>query len=156
MLHNPKIVFLDEPTVGVDVVAKEKIRQFIKKKNKEEGTTVILTTHDVRDVEELCERIIIIDKGEHVYEGTVSKLKKNYVSHKELIIEFEEPPKKLKVPNCKIINQEGIRAIVRVDIKKTTVSKVIKALLDKYKVTDIDVNEESVESVIRTIYQERS
>jgi ABC-2 type transport system ATP-binding protein len=155
MLHNPEIVFLDEPTVGVDVVAKEKIRQFVKKINKEEGTTIILTTHDVRDVEELCDRIIIIDKGQHVYEGTVNKLKKKYITHKELVIEFDDEPKKLKVPNCEVKSQEGIKAVLKVDIKKTTVSKVIQELMKKHKIIDIDINEESVESVIRAIYQEK-
>jgi len=155
MLHQPKIIFLDEPTVGVDVVAKEKIRQFIKKINTELGTTVILTTHDIGDIEELCDRIIIIDKGKHVYEGTVSSLKRKYVKYKEIIIDFEEEVKrKISIPNCEVVSQEGVKAVIRVDIKKTSVTTVIKNLFEKYKIRDIDVNEQSVESIIRAIYEE--
>jgi ABC-2 type transport system ATP-binding protein len=155
MLHDPKIVFLDEPTIGLDVVAKEKIRQFIKKENKERNVTVILTTHDVGDVEELCDRIIIIDKGMHIYEGTVNSLKRKYVTHKELVIEFEDEVKRLSIPNCKVIKQEETKTTINVNIKKTSVSTVIKHLLNKYEIKDIDVNEQSVESIIRKIYEEK-
>lgn len=154
LLHNPEIVFLDEPTVGVDVVAKERIRGFIKKINKEQGVTVLLTTHDVRDVEELCNRIIIIDKGEHIYEGSVKKLKKEYITHKELIVEFEDEPGRLRIPNCEVVSLEGVKAVLRADINKTSVGTIVQHLMDKHEVTDIDINEESVESIIRKIYQE--
>lgn len=153
LLHDPEIIFLDEPTVGVDVVAKERIRGFIKKLNKERGVTVVLTTHDVRDVEELCNRIIIIDKGEHIYEGSVNKLKKDYITHKELIVEFEDEPGKLSIPNCEVVSQEGVKVLLKASIRKTSVGTVVQRLMKEYKVIDIDINEESVESIIRKIYQ---
>jgi len=153
LLHKPKIIFLDEPTLGLDVVAKEKFRQIIKQVNKDEKVTIILTTHDISDVEQLCDRIIIIDKGQHIYEGTVDSLKKKYVKYKELIIEFSKQVKKLNIPNTELVKIEGIKAILKVNIKKTSVSTVIKHLIDKYPVNDIDINEQSVESIIRTIYE---
>ena len=75
LIHNPKIVFLDEPTIGLDVAAKQSIREFVKRINRERGVTVILTTHDLRDIEELCSRVFIIDKGHQVFDGTLDRLK---------------------------------------------------------------------------------
>jgi len=82
LLHKPKILFLDEPTIGMDVLAKEKVRGFLKQINKNEKTTVILTTHDIGDIEALCERIILIDEGKVIYDGKLSKLKKKYLNEK--------------------------------------------------------------------------
>lgn len=158
MLHNPKIVFLDEPTIGLDVVAKEKIRGFIKKVNKENGTTVILTTHDVGDVEQLCNRIIIIDKGSHVYEGTLPELKKKYVNHRLLKVEFnEEIKKEPHLKGCELIEKpDEYTAIFKVDLSKTGMIKAVKEAFTKYDVYDIDIQEQSVESIIRQIYEETS
>ncbi len=157
VLHKPKILFLDEPTIGLDVVAKEKIREFIKKINKEEETTIILTTHDISDIEQLCNRIIIIDKGLKIYEGTINELKKKYINYKRLIIELEkEIKKKIKIPNCKLIKQEEIKAVLQVNIKKTSISQVIDNLFKKYKIKDINIEEQSVESIIRKIYEDNN
>ncbi|MDD4353045.1 MAG: ATP-binding cassette domain-containing protein [Candidatus Nanoarchaeia archaeon] len=153
LLHNPKILFLDEPTVGVDVVAKQNIRNFIKKINKEFGVTVILTTHDIGDVESLCDRIIILDKGVHVYEGSIPLLKKNYLSYKELIVYFEKETKNIELPNCEVIESEPFKATLRVDILNTSISQAIQNLMEKYKVEDLDIKEESIESIISRIYK---
>jgi len=155
MLHGPKILFLDEPTVGIDVVAKQRIREFIKRINREHGVTVILTTHDVGDVEELCDRIIIIDKGRHIYEGDIAQLKREFIKYKELVVEFESPVKSLRLPNVEVVSLEGVKAVLRVDIKRSSVSTVIQRLFDKFEVKDIDVNEQSVESIIRGIYEKK-
>jgi len=153
LLHSPKILFLDEPTVGVDVVAKQNIRNFIKKINKESGVTVILTTHDVGDVESLCDRIIILDKGIHVYEGSIPLLKKKYLSYKELIVYFENETKNIKIPNCEVVESEPFKATLRVNISNTSMSQAIQNLMEKYKVEDIDIKEETIESIIGRIYK---
>lgn len=152
MLHNPKIIFLDEPTIGLDIVAKEKIRNFIKKVNKERGTTVILTTHDIDDVEALCNRIIIIDKGIHVYEGSIENLKKKFVSYKDLKLEFERKVGEIKIKGCEVITHNGYKVKIRVDTTKSNPTAVIKKLIEKYPVIDINVDDESVESIIKKIY----
>jgi viologen exporter family transport system ATP-binding protein len=152
MLHNPKIIFLDEPTIGLDIIAKENIRKFIKKINKERGTTVILTTHDIDDVEALCNKIIIIDKGIHVYEGSIETLKKKFVSYKDLILEFERKVGDIKIKNCEVIFNKGYKVKLRVDTLKSKPTNVIKKLIEKYPVIDINVDDESVESIIKKIY----
>ncbi|MDD4352875.1 MAG: ATP-binding cassette domain-containing protein [Candidatus Nanoarchaeia archaeon] len=152
ILHNPKIIFLDEPTIGLDVVAKEKIRNFIKKINKERGTTVILTTHDIDDVEALCHRIILIDKGIHVYEGSLESLKKKFVSYKDLTVEFEKKVKEIKLDNCEVLMHKEFKAKIRVNALKVNPTNVIKKLIDKYPIVDINVDDESVESIIKKIY----
>ena len=85
-LHNPKVVYLDEPTIGLDILVKENIRKFIKEVNKEKKTTVILTTHDLKDIEDVCDRIILIDKGKIIYDGEKEKFKETYGKH--IIVEF--------------------------------------------------------------------
>ncbi len=152
MLHNPKILFLDEPTIGLDIVAKEKIRGLIKKASREYGTTIILTTHDIDDVEALCDRIIIIDKGIHAYEGSIETLKKNFVTYKDLTIEFDRKVGEIKIKGCEVIEHDGFRAKIRIDTKKTNTSFVIKKLLEKYPLIDINIDDESVESIIKKIY----
>src|SRR6185437_11160893 len=91
MLHDPEIVYLDEPTIGLDVVAKEAIREFIARINVERGTTVILTTHDLADVERLCRRIVLIDKGKLIYDGDIERIKSQYGRFRRLVLRFEEP-----------------------------------------------------------------
>jgi ABC-2 type transport system ATP-binding protein len=155
MLHNPKILFLDEPTIGLDVVAKENVRTFIKKINREFDTTVILTTHDVGDVEELCNRIIIIDKGSHVYEGTLRELRKKYVDHKILKVEFDDKIREpVRLRDCTTISQDDYTATLRIDSTKISAKRAVTTLFEKYDVADIDVEEQSVESIIRKIYDE--
>ncbi|MDD5417567.1 MAG: ATP-binding cassette domain-containing protein [Candidatus Nanoarchaeia archaeon] len=154
VLHEPKILFLDEPTIGLDIFAKEKIRQFIKKINREKGTTVILTTHDISDVEELCDRIIIIDKGEHIFEGTIQELKNKYVCEKKIYVEFDEKPGRIKLSDCRVIRYDAWSADVFVDLKKRKVKEVVSELFRKYYISDITISEESVENIIKRIYLE--
>ncbi|MFA5406607.1 MAG: ATP-binding cassette domain-containing protein [Candidatus Nanoarchaeia archaeon] len=157
MLHDPKLLFLDEPTIGLDLVAKERIRDFIKKANKERGTTVILTTHDVGDVEELCNRIIIIDKGSHIYEGSLAELKKKYVDHKLLQVEFNKKVKSPRLKNCKLVDLPNEQtAVFKVNLSKTGMTKAVQEAFSKYDVYDIDIKEQSVESIIRQIYGENA
>jgi len=157
MLHNPKILFLDEPTIGLDVVAKERIRTFIKKVNKERETTVILTTHDIDDVEALCDRIIIIDKGIHVYEGSIETLKKKFVSYKDLTLEFDRRVGEIKIKDCEEVMHHDYKVKIRIDTTKTNPTIIIKKLIDKYpSIIDINVDDERVESIIKKIYLQKN
>jgi len=155
LLHNPKIVFLDEPTIGLDVEAKFRIREFLKEQNRN-GMTIILTTHDMGDIEELCPRTIIIDKGGIIYDGLTSKFRERVATQRALIVDFKEPsPKKIVLPSgAKIVNREGDRAVIGINIRKTTVAAVIKHVLSRYGVDDIATQEPSIEETIRKIYSE--
>ncbi len=152
VLHDPKILFFDEPTIGLDIVAKEKIRDFIRDLNRK-GKTIILTTHDISDVEQLCNRIIIIDKGKKVYDGSLRKLKKDYIKYKRLIIELEKETKSISIPNTEVIRHEGIEVELRVDITRTSMTQVLENLFSKYKVADVNIEEQTVESIIKSIYE---
>src|SRR5512135_2901777 len=90
LLHNPTLLFLDEPTIGLDVVAKERIRQFILHSNRQHGTTILLTTHDLSDVEKLCERVMIIDRGKLLYDGALDTLRNRFGGQRELVVDFSE------------------------------------------------------------------
>lgn len=150
LLHSPRVLFLDEPTIGLDVVAQKEIRDFLKRYNKEHKTTIMLTSHYVRDVEALCERVLVLHKGEIVFEGSMSDLARRYSDDKLLTITFEgEVPKDLNSYGKLISVDEG-KATLRVGREK--VAEVARLLLDRYEVKDITVEEIPIEDVIREIF----
>ena len=153
LLHNPKIVFLDEPTVGVDLIAKDRIREFIEKVNREEKTTFIVTTHDMGDIEKLCKRIILINHGEIVYDGLLSKIKDRYIKEKHLNIKFSEPTKSFKLKGCNVIRISEYELKIEVDLKKQTVETIMEFLLKKFKIADITITNPPIEEIIKQIYQ---
>ena len=155
LIHNPKVVFLDEPTIGLDVEAKFRIRQFLKEQNKK-GTTIILTTHDMGDIEELCPRMIIIDKGGIIYDGLTSEITHKISNQRALVIDFKEPaPRKIALPvGAKVVSREGDHAVININMKKTDAATVISHILKRYKVDDIATEEPSIEDAIRKIYRE--
>jgi len=154
LLHEPKIVFLDEPTIGLDVEAKFRIREFLKEVNTN-GTTIILTTHDMSDIEELCPRIVIIDKGKKIYDGSIENVRKKFRKQRILVIDFFEEidESKLKWKGVKSIKKEGDRVTLIIDTAKSTASDVIKKILSKWPIYDITVEEPEIEEVIRKIYK---
>jgi ABC-2 type transport system ATP-binding protein len=155
LLHNPDILFLDEPTIGLDVVAKERIRQFIQYINRERQTTVILTTHDLSDVEKLCERVMIIDHGQLLYDGSLISLKERFGGNRELIVDFAETYPSVEVPGTRIINQEGQRITYQFPRGKITASELIGRISTSYRIRDLEVREPEIEATIRRIYEER-
>ena len=154
LLHNPKIVYLDEPTIGLDVEAKHRIREFLKELNKK-GATIILTTHDMVDIEELCPRIIIIDKGKKIFDGPIQEIKKKFGKERVLIIDFHDKvdEKELKFDGTKLIEVVENRVKLSIDISKTTVSEIAKKIFSKYSVHDISIEEPQIEEIIREIYK---
>ena len=153
MLHAPQILYLDEPTVGLDLVAKERIREFVSTLNRESGTTVILTTHDLDDVERLCRRIIFISKGQVAYDGDLDMLKARYTPHRELVVRSTDA---ITVPGVQTIKQEGGKIWLRFDPERTAVNELISAILARHQVTDLSIVEPDLESVIRQIYAEQA
>ena len=154
MLHDPKIVFLDEPTIGLDVVAKEAIRTFIAEVNRGRGTTFILTTHDLADVEKLCRRIVLIDKGALIYDGEIERIKAQYGTHRTLVVELGDAPGEIDVPDAELESRVGNVARLRFDRTTVSADVLIRRVADRYCVNDLSIEEPELESIIRRIYVE--
>jgi ABC-2 type transport system ATP-binding protein len=152
-LHNPKVLFLDEPTIGMDVVAKERLRQFIREINRQEKVTVLLTTHDMTDIEKLCSRLMIIDRGQLIYDGSLERLRLTHAQHRTLIIEFETELGDFSVPGAELIRTEGRRKWFRFNRLETSPSDLIMFMGSRYPVVDLTVEEPEIEATVREIYQ---
>jgi ABC-2 type transport system ATP-binding protein len=155
LLHNPNLLFLDEPTIGLDVVAKERIRQFIQHINRERATTVILTTHDLSDVEKLCERVMIIDHGRLLYDGSLPGLKRRFGSQRQLIVDFAEVQEDMRIKGAEIIAREGNRLTYRFVRDEVAASELIGRLSARFRIQDLEVREPEIETTIRRIYEKR-
>jgi len=153
LIHKPKILFLDEPTIGLDAVSKKIVREFIKKINKQNKVTVILTTHDMADIEALASRIILIGKGKVLYDGSLNKLKKQYDYLRKINVTTKD---KLKMSGEYIIEQknidEGIEFII--DIRKIEINEFIKQILSKSSIIDIDIDNGNIDELIVNLYKE--
>jgi ABC-2 type transport system ATP-binding protein len=154
MLHDPKIVYLDEPTIGLDVVAKEAIREFIARVNAERGTTIILTTHDLADVERLCKRIVLIDHGTLIYDGDVERIKDEYGSSRTLVVRFELPTPDPRLDGAELESSDGLTARFRFDRRRERADLLIRQASERYSLEDVTLEEPDLESIIRRIYVE--
>jgi ABC-2 type transport system ATP-binding protein len=155
LLHDPALLFLDEPTIGLDVVAKERIRQFIRHINQERGTTVILTTHDLSDVEKLCQRVMIIDEGHLLYDGALEELKQRFGGQRQLVVELAEAVADPQVDGAVILSQENERVTYGFERGTVTASDLIRRLSNQFAIRDLEVREPAVEDTVRRIYEER-
>ena len=155
LLHSPKIVFFDEPTIGIDVVGKEKIRSFIKTLNKTDNITMIFTTHDMQDIEKTCERLIIIDDGKKLYDGSLDAIKSNYVSSRIIEAEFEQLPEKIDIPYVTVsdVDKNRMKKVITFDTGKTSINLLMSTLLNNYSIKDISVKEPEIDAIISDIYQ---
>ena len=144
-LHNPKIVYLDEPTIGLDVFVKEKIRKFIKEVNKEKKTTVILTTHDLNDIEDVCDRIILLDKGQIIYDGSKQKFKDTYGKYviAELIInnKTEKLSKNIDLKNIEILEETERKLKMKFSHEEITIVKIMDEISKYCDIEDIHMKE---------------
>ncbi len=156
LLYEPPILFLDEPTIGLDVVAKQQIRDFLTKINKEKNVTIIITTHDMRDIEELCERIVIVDKGKKIYDGSIRYIKKKFGTERVLVIDFEKPIKKneFKLKGVKISEIDGNKVFLKINIRKVSLSETVRKILSKWPIHDMTIEEPDIEGIIRRIYRD--
>lgn len=157
LLHSPKIVFFDEPTIGVDVVGKEKIREFIRELNAEDKVSMLFTTHDMQDIEKTCKRLIIIDKGSKVYDGSLSGVWETYGTARQLDVEFQKPCKIAPIKDVEVKqaedgNDRKMRFVF--ENKKVQIQELMNYLLANYDVKDLYISEPEIESIIRKIYGE--
>ncbi len=156
-IHNPKIVYLDEPTIGLDVFVKENIRKFIKDINKEKNTTVILTTHDLKDIEDVCNRIILLDQGEIIYDGEKQKFKDAY--GKYIFAEFVVSNKNnslnenIKTSTFEIIEETDTNIKIRFNHEKITIMQIMNEISKYCMVEDIHMRESELEDILKEIYK---
>jgi ABC-2 type transport system ATP-binding protein len=154
LLHNPEIVLFDEPTIGLDVVAKEKIRQFIKCINAERNTTMLFTTHDMMDIEKTCKRMIIIDQGAIIYDGTVDQIKDRYGKDRTLVVDFKENYPQILLPSSvQVVKQENNKKWLKFKKDEIQVSTLISDLTQSYSILDLTIQEPEIEAIIREIYE---
>ncbi|KFZ42832.1 daunorubicin ABC transporter ATP-binding protein [Anoxybacillus flavithermus] len=156
LIHNPPLLFLDEPTIGLDVLVKLKIRQFLKEINEKYNTTILLTTHDMTDIEALCERVIMLDEGKIIYDGSLQHLKQNWGEGKQIHFQFRD-----------LVSKEELASLVHVTweqgedrynwiahVRANDMAHVIGKVVSSYELKDIHIREVSTEEIIRNIYEE--
>lgn len=153
LIHEPRVVYLDEPTIGLDLIVKERIREFIKQQNRERGTTVVLTTHDLGDIEELCRRVLIIDDGRLIYDGPLSTIKERFGKYRTIAFDTAGPTPAPDLPfGAELVEQGDGRLVLRFDRTVTTASKVAAALMRQVEVVDFALAEPDLGSIIKQIY----
>ena len=153
LLHNPEILYLDEPTIGLDVVAKEQVRQFLRQVNAERQVTVILTTHDLNDVEKVCQRLIIIDSGKIIYDGGIDALKKRYGKTRMLIVDLAQAYSDIQLEGVDLTRRDGNRIWLAFDRDTISASEVIAQLTARYEIQDLTISEPEIEEIVRRIYE---
>ncbi len=153
LLHNPDILFLDEPTIGVDVVAKDRFRSFLQQLNEERQVTVLLTTHDLSDIEKICERLMIIDTGRIIYDGAIADLKKRFTPYRVLVVDFADTVADIEMDRAELVECDGRRARFRFNRWQISASELITELAQRYPLKDISVEEPEIETIVREIYE---
>lgn len=153
LLHDPGVLFLDEPTIGLDVVAKEQMRGFLRRINRERKTTVLLTSHDLDDIERLSSRVMVIDHGRIIHDGTVDSLKGRFGNIRELVVDLVESGGELPLPaGCSVKRAEGTRVTIEFDSDTIGAPALIAHILASHPIRDLSVHEPGIEEVVKRIY----
>lgn len=155
LLHRPDLLFLDEPTIGLDVVAKERVRAFVRHVNAARETTVLLTTHDLADVQKLCPRVLIIDHGRLLYDGSLGELQSRFGGKWGLEVDFAEAYPDVSVDGADLQSYADLRAVYSFDRRELSASDLIHRLSARYNLRDLRVLEPDAEATVRRIYEER-
>lgn len=154
LIHEPKIVYLDEPTIGLDLLVKERIRDFIRRVNQEKGTTVVLTTHDLGDIEELCRRVLIIDNGILIYDGPLATIKDRFGKYREITFETAADLNGMMIPDgAELLQKDERRLALRFDRTQTSASRVAAAIMSQIEVLDLSLKEPDLSLVVKQIYR---
>ncbi|MEH7377160.1 ABC transporter ATP-binding protein [Neobacillus drentensis] len=154
LLHNPNILFLDEPTIGLDAASKIAVRQFIKTINKEKGVTVILTTHDMNDIEALAGRVLLIGKGSLLYDGSLEELRKQFGSQKTITADFRKNVNPIEIPHANVLSWSPERVILSINTEQVKTSEIITQLSDKLELIDVSIESQPIEETILQLYKE--
>jgi ABC-2 type transport system ATP-binding protein len=152
LLHDPEVLFLDEPTIGLDVVSKEKVRAFLADLNARHATTVVLTTHDLDDIERLCSRLLIIDHGHVIYDGGLDTLRDRFGRQRTLVVDLVAPSDAIDVPGAEVVRVDGPRQWLRFSRVHTTAAELVSAVAARYPLRDLALEEPAIEDIVRRIY----
>ncbi|MFD6028663.1 ABC transporter ATP-binding protein [Streptomyces griseoluteus] len=155
LLHDPEVLYLDEPTIGLDVVSKAKVRGFLKELNAERGTTVLLTTHDLTDIEQLCSRVMVIDHGRLVYDGSLTGLHAAAEGERTLVVDLERELPPVEVPSARVVRVEGPRQWLAFPAGQSA-APLVARLAAAYPLMDLSVREPDIEAVIAKMYAEKA
>lgn len=155
LLHRPQVVFLDEPTIGLDVIAKQKIREVIKYLNETEKVTIFLTSHDAGDIETLAKRTIIINHGQIVFDDSTEKFKKNFIKTKAVELVIEDGMYKFNFPGGKIIEQTKYSVKIELDTSAHAIDKLLNYAVDNFQIKDINISDPPMEEIIADIYRQQ-
>jgi ABC-2 type transport system ATP-binding protein len=151
LLHDPEVLYLDEPTIGLDVVSKGRLREFLRSLNAEHGTTLVLTTHDLQDIEALCGRVIVIDPGTAVYDGSLAGLHAQGGSTRTLVVDLVDEAPPIEVPGARVRTVEGPRQWLSFPADASA-APIVAAVASAYDVADLSIQEPDIEDVIRDLY----
>lgn len=154
LLHKPEILFLDEPTIGLDIIGKQTIRDVLRQINKEDKTTIFLTSHDVADIEAICDRTVIVNHGQIIYDGLTDDLRKKYLANKVIKIDFENPIGDIDLKVGKILHKSKYSLEVELDSKEAKIDEFLATMIKKYNVADLSITDTPLEEIISTIYKE--
>ncbi|MEV8323841.1 ATP-binding cassette domain-containing protein [Kitasatospora sp. NPDC056731] len=153
LLHDPQVLYLDEPTIGLDVVSKGKVREFLREVNRDRGTTVLLTTHDLTDIEQLCGRVMVIDHGRVVYDGGLDGLHATGRSERTLVVDLAEARPAIEVAGARVVKVEGPRQWLAFPAQQSA-APIVAAVAARYPLVDLSVREPAIEDVIARMYTE--
>ena len=152
LLHDPQVVYLDEPTIGLDVVARAAVRDFLARTNKEQGTTILLTTHDLGDIERLCPRMLIIDHGRVIYDGATADLARRFGGKRTLVVDLEEEAPPLRLPGADAVAVEGRRQRVTFSGDHVSAADLVAQVAAQARLVDLAVEEPAIEEIVARIY----
>ncbi len=152
LLHAPPLLVLDEPTIGLDVVSKATVRGFLEKLNAEHGTTILLTTHDLGDIERLCRRVMVIDRGRLAYDGDLDELKATVAADRQLVVDLARPGPPIELPGVQVLRTEGPRQWLALP-RTHNAAAVVAALADRHEIEDISIREPDIEEVVARLYR---
>ena len=155
LLHDPKVLFLDEPTIGLDVVAKNAVRKFLAEVNRERGTTIILTTHDLVDIEEICPRLIMVDEGKLLFDGELRNLRASLGGTRRLRLEFDSDPGPVALSRAALVNDDGAFKHYRIERQDVSLVSILAELPEGLALKDVLVEEPTIEEVIRAFYENK-
>jgi ABC-2 type transport system ATP-binding protein len=155
LLHNPQILFLDEPTIGLDIHAKQMIRDLLKKLSHEYGTTLFLTSHDTTDIEAVCDRVIILDKGTSIMDTSLKELKKSFLKKKFLSLVTENKYINLQLPGVKILERTPYNFFCEIDLDISPIHFVVQEILKLTNIKDVTIQDPPMEKIIQNLYEQR-
>lgn len=152
LLHAPRVLFLDEPTVGLDIVSKARVRDFLAELNRQRGVTVLLTTHDLSDIERLCPRMLIIDHGKVLYDGGTAEIAERFGAERTLVVDLAETRPPLRLTRGSVVRTDGPRQWIKFRSDETTAAALISAVSEQAQLVDLSIEEPGIEEVVRRVY----